>query len=193
MQRKIQYITPRLIDLATALLSFVLFVLSFKLNSLLDRTLLYAPGISLLFIPAGIKLLCIVLGRAPAIVGLFLASVYLSSDLWQDLAVISYYYFAAVSLFTYSLAVFLTFRIFKISSTLANLKFHHILFMSIAACALNGILHNLVFIAQGVTNYSELWSRSAAMSFGDFTGCIVVISVFNLSLQIIQRQSTTTI
>jgi hypothetical protein len=189
MQMRFSLVAPKLFDLAVAALSFFLFVASFKFNEFFDPYFLYAPGINLVFLPAGVKLLCIIVGRVPAVVGLFLASVYLSTGLWHDLNIVSYYYFAAVSLFTYSLAVFLTFRLYSISSTLANLKFFHIVIMSILACALNGVLHNLVFMALGITNHADLWVKSAVMGLGDLIGCIVVISSFNFVSQLFQRQS----
>jgi hypothetical protein len=183
MQIRLTAFTPKFFDVVIAALSFVLFVLSFEFNQLFDPYLLYAPGINLIFLPAGIKLLCIILGRIPAIIGLFMASIYLSTGLWQNLSVVSYYYFASISLLTYSLAVFVTFRVFHISSTLINLKFSHIVNMSVLACALNGVLHNLVFMAVGITNYGDLWQKSAAMGLGDLTGCIIVITSFNVLLK----------
>ena len=56
--------------LATAVTSGILFSLSFRLNQYFDAQFVYSAGISLLFLPAGVKLLAVLVGRLPAIVGL---------------------------------------------------------------------------------------------------------------------------
>jgi hypothetical protein len=61
-------------DLAVAATTFLVFVGSFHLNQRLDSYMIYTPGVSLIFIPAGVKLLSILIGRLPAIVGLYIAS-----------------------------------------------------------------------------------------------------------------------
>ena len=43
--------------------AFLRFVGSFHLNQALDSYMLYAPGVSLIFIPAGVKLLAILVGQ----------------------------------------------------------------------------------------------------------------------------------
>lgn len=173
-----------LTSIAIATVSFVLFVLSFELNKQFDSYLLYAPGVSLLFIPAGVKLLGILVGRIPAVLGLYFASVYLSAGLWSKLDVGSYYYFAAISLLTYSAAVYVVLKGFNVSETLLNLRYSHVVVMSLLACLMNGVLHNLVYMTQGVTDHEELWVKSAAMSLGDFMGCFVVVASFKLALQL---------
>jgi hypothetical protein len=174
------------INLSTALVAFLLFVLSYDLNSQFDQYLLFTQGISLLFIPAGIKLLAILVGRVPAIIGLYLASVYLSIGLWSSLDIFSYYYFATISLLSYSAAVFLVLKGFGISTTLINLKYSHIVFMSLLACLINGTLHNLAYLMQGVAEFTALFANSAAMSLGDFLGCFVVVACFHATLQFVR-------
>ena len=66
-----------LYNAAIAFAAFVLFTLSYKLNEYFDAFMLFASGVSLVFIPAGVKMLCLLVGGVPAIVGLFLASLYL--------------------------------------------------------------------------------------------------------------------
>jgi hypothetical protein len=52
-------------DILMAFSAAAAFWLSFRLNQLFDNFFVYAPGISLLFIPAGVKLLFVLIGRAP--------------------------------------------------------------------------------------------------------------------------------
>ena len=166
------------------MIAFLLFVLSYALNVQFDEYLVYAPGVSLLFIPAGVKLLAILVGRGPAVFGLFFASVYLSVGLWPELSYLSFYYFAFVSVATYSFAVYIVMKYGKLSSTLLDLRYRHIVAMALIACLLNGSLHNFVYMWQDVTTYQDLWSKSVAMSFGDFMGCFVVVGIFNAALNL---------
>jgi hypothetical protein len=41
------------------------------------------------------------------------------------------------------------------------------------------VSHNIVYIWQGVTATEELWTKSSAMAFGDFFGCLVVVGIFH--------------
>ena len=170
-------------DVLVAIGVFLLFVASYSLNEFFDPYTIYAPGVSLLFIPAGVKLLALLVARGPAIFGLFFASVYLSTGLWTELGYLSFYYFALVSVLTYSIAIYLVIKYFKVSKTLLNLRYLHIVLMALIACLLNGCFHNVVYMWQGVTSLEELWSKSLAMSLGDFMGCFVVVSIYNVILR----------
>lgn len=72
--------------IAIAVISGILFSLSFRLNQFFDAQFVYSAGISLLFLPAGVKLLAVLVGRLPAIVGIMVVSVYLGAGIWPDKA-----------------------------------------------------------------------------------------------------------
>jgi len=63
--------------------SFLLFIFSFSINEAFDNIARYATGISLVFIPAGFKLMCLLVGGEAALVGLLLSSVYVSMRVWD--------------------------------------------------------------------------------------------------------------
>ena len=165
--------------IATAVASGILFSLSFRLNQLFDDQFVYAAGISLLFLPAGVKLLAVLVGRLPAIIGLLVVGIYLGFGIWPDKPLSSVVYFAVVSLMTYPIAAFGLMRLLHIRHDLSNLRYHHIVLLSLAASVLNGVAHNWLYLTQGVTASEELWLKSAAMAFGDFMGCFVVVALFH--------------
>ncbi|BDU51843.1 hypothetical protein [Limnohabitans sp. INBF002] len=166
-------------DLAVVVASFLAFVGAFHLNQYLDRYMLYAPGVSLIFIPAGVKLLAILIGRLPAIVGLYIASVYVSTEIWHDLQTASLYLFAAVSVFSYAIAVYVVMILVGIFRNLNNLRYHHIVVLSFSASMFNSVVHNAAFLVVGVTAVDAQWATSTAMAFGDFLGCLAVVSFFH--------------
>ncbi len=160
--------------------SFLLFTGSFHVNQGLDGNMLYAPGVSLIFIPAGVKLLCILVGGIPAAIGLFLASLFSSYGLWNELPPVSTFLFAGISVSSYGLAVFLVMRKFQIRRDLSNLTYWHVIVLSCFACLTNGIAHNVVYLSQGVTARNEFFEKSAAMAFGDFLGCFTVVMLISI-------------
>jgi hypothetical protein len=182
----------RLLHLAIAAISGLLFSLSFRLNQYFDAQFVYSAGISLLFLPAGVKLLAVLVGRLPAIIGLLLVGIYLGMGIWPDKPMSTIVYFALVGLMTYPIAAFGLMRAFGIHQDLRNLRYAHILALSLAASVLNGIVHNLLYLTQGVTASDELWRKSAAMALGDFMGCFVVVALFHASMGLLRtlRRST---
>ena len=172
--------------IAIAVISGILFSLSFRLNQFFDAQFVYSAGISLLFLPAGVKLLAVLVGRLPAIVGIMVVSVYLGAGIWPDKAMTAVVYFAFVSLMTYPIAAFGVMHMFRIHKDLTNLRYHHIVWLSLAASVLNGVVHNLLYLTQDVTASEELWRKSAAMALGDFMGCFVVVALFHTTMGVLR-------
>ena len=177
-----------LTDLAMVGVAFLMFVGSFQLNQHLDSYMLYAPGVSLIFIPAGFKLLAILVGRLPALVGLFIASIYASTGLWTDMQTATLYFFAAASVFSYAIAAYGVMNLLGIHPDLYNLRYWHIVVLSLAASVLNGIVHNVAYLMEGVSAIEAQWSNSAAMALGDFLGCFIVVSLFHTATLLLSKK-----
>ncbi len=178
----------RLAHLAVALVSGLAFSLSFRLNQYFDDWFVYTPGISLLFIPAGVKLLAVLVGRWPAVIGILVVSVYLGAGIWPDLSMRSVFYFAFVSLMTYPISAYLVMRWLHIQTDLSNLRYSHIVVLLCAASVCNGVVHNWVYMAEGVSSFDVLWQQSAAMALGDFMGCFVVVALFHTTTTLIKAK-----
>jgi hypothetical protein len=180
-------LTIRISHFIVAVLAGLAFLGSFHINQYFDGYFVYAPGISLLFIPAGVKLLAFLVGRIPAVIGLLVASVYAGFDLWTDVHIPAIYYFAFVSVLSYPIATLIVMHLLFIHRNLDNLRYWHIAAMSMAASVFNGLVHNIVYIWQGVTSTEELWTKSSAMAFGDFFGCLVVVGVFHTLMLFVKK------
>jgi glucose-6-phosphate-specific signal transduction histidine kinase len=170
-------------DLFVALIAGLVFVGSFNVNQYFDGYFVYAPGISLLFIPAGVKLLAFLVGRIPAVIGLVLASIYTGFRLWTDVQTPAIYYFALVSVLSYPITASIVMHILGIERNLDNLRYWHIAALSMAGSVFNGVAHNIVYVWQGITATEEMWTKSSAMAFGDFFGCLVVVGIFHTFMQ----------
>jgi glucose-6-phosphate-specific signal transduction histidine kinase len=173
--------------LAICCASFFLFVFSFSINEAFDGFALYMTGISLVFIPAGFKLLCLLVGGEAAVVGLLLSSVYVSTRIWDHTAFTQMVYFAFASVGSYYVAVLLVKKFMHIDNTLSNLRYLHIIILSAAASILNGTVHNLVYVWQGKVKLEDFFAHAAAMVVGDFLGCFIVIMFFNACIDMAYR------
>jgi hypothetical protein len=173
--------------LAICCVSFLLFVVSFDINELFDSFALYMTGISLIFIPAGFKLLCLLVGGEAAAVGLLLSSVYVSMRIWDHTAAIQMIYFAFASVGSYYIAVRVVKKIMHIDSMLSNLRYLHILILSATASILNGVVHNIVYVWQDKVKLDDFFAHAAAMVLGDFLGCFIVVMFFNLCIDLAFR------
>lgn len=172
---------------AAAVIAFVLFTVSHKVSGFLHLTMHYSVGVSLIYIPAGVKLLCLLVGGVPASIGLIASSLFLNYLQWTDSYSLSMLSFGIVGVLSYGLAVYLVCRQFRIKPDLSNLNYLHIVTLSIAASVLNGVGQNFAYLAQGVAPEEALIARSAAMAFGDFLGCFVVVILFNLSTHAVKK------
>lgn len=178
MQQRFTTIDSLLMALGAA----VAFGLSFRVNQLFDDFFVYAPGMSLLFLPAGVKLLFVLIGRFPAICGIMTVSVYLGYGIWPEKSIWSVIYFAFISLMTYPVSAYWGMRWMGIHRDLQNLHYWHIVVLSLAASVTNGVVHNILYVAEDVTAPEEFWVKAAAMTFGDFMGCFVVVALFQLAV-----------
>ena len=156
------------------------FELAFKLTELLDGYFGYAQGISLLYLPAGVKLLFILIGRIPALVGLTLMASYVAVEEWAGYGLWAPISFAVVAQVNYYLAVYWMVRWLGINQFLTNMRYWHIVVLSLVVSLVNGIILNVVYLWEGVSVPTNFLSRSAAMTLGDFMGCFAVTSLFQL-------------
>jgi len=170
--------------LAVCCASFFLFVISFSINELFDSLTLYTTGISLVFIPAGFKLLCLLVGGEAAVLGLLLSSVYVSLRIWDNAAVLQLVYFALAGVGSYYVSVLLVKKYMRIDDMLSNLRYLHIIILSAVASIANGVIHNIVYVWQDKVKFEDFFEKSAAMVLGDFLGCFIVIMFFNICIDL---------
>jgi len=147
-------------DILMAFTAAVAFWLSFRLNQLFDDFFLYSSGMSLLFLPAGVKLL----------------------DIWPDKPVWIAIIFTIVGLSSYGVSAYAVMRMLGIHRDLINLRYWHIIVLSLAASVTNGIVHNFVYVYEDVTGPGDVWTNAHAMAIGDFMGCFVVLALFQLAV-----------
>jgi hypothetical protein len=166
------------------------FQMAFLLTGQLDVYFAYAQGISLLFLPAGVKLLFILVGRIPALVGLTVLAAYAAVGDWAAYPVWMPISFAIVAQLNYYWVVAWMVRLLAIGQHLEKMRYWHIVLMSLAVSVVNGIIHNVVYLIEEVSLPEDFLRRSAAMAFGDFMGCFVVVALFQLIATAIRNRKS---
>lgn len=139
----------------------------------------------LVFLPAGTKLICILLfgiwGSIGDAIALFFVTLHIRPNVSTTDALI---YAVAGSLITLLSIKFLL-HLFKVKTNLSNLKYWHIPSISLLTSVLHAVIFNIVFseLQSGKTYDDQYLVRSVAMAFGDFTGIalIILLLIFAIS------------
>lgn len=176
-------IPPFIQGLLIASAACVIYFLTYQVNEFFDSWALYAQGINLIFLPAGIKHLAILLGGIWGALGCFVALFVLANEFWsgQPLELIALYSF--ISTASTWAAIIFALRVLGITSDLKNLKFIHLPLIDLITTSVHGFITNAYFIVTGMK--SENFTQNAlAMMFGDFTGSFILLTLLWLTLYI---------
>ena len=162
----------------------VLFLGAIGLNELLFARFEFARGISWIYLPAGVRLLCTLLFAEAGALGILAAS-------W----LISFFYFfpddpirAFAGGIVAALAPYLTYRVLvagRIGSSLAGLGPWRLLGCALAFSVASPALHHLWFALQG--QREGLLEGFLVMASGDFFGTCIVLYTAKLVLSLRPR------
>ena len=169
------------------LVSALLWVLTFQLHAAWLPFLSHAPGIDLIFMPSGVRLLLLMIGGPWAASGVALGSAFLVDGQFgiSNLGVTAL--IALVSGFGPYAALRLTQRLFGISPSLGNLAAWHLPVISLAMGIGSSVIHNLLFALLGLESWSNLPDNLLAMAMGDFLGSFLLIVLAVGSLRLYRR------
>jgi hypothetical protein len=172
-------------------LSFIagsFFYFSYKINEELTSWAVYSQGISLIYLPAGIKHLSILLANGWGALGCFAALFLLASDFWYGIHPLIILCYSLVSTCATWLGVWLSLKIFGITNDLGNLKFIHLPQMDFITATIHAIIVNVFFIATSMKTSHDK-SNYLAMFLGDYIGSFIILSLFWLSLIFLSKTS----
>ncbi len=161
------------LQLSMIVVTILAFIALLAVNEILFARLEFAPGINWIYLPAGLRLLCVLLFGTAGAIGLLIASWlvcffyffqdnYLRSFMGGVLA-------AAAPYFVYRVAQ----RFYGLDINLINLSPQRLLVCVLAYALASPLLHHLWFASQGQTG--NLWSGFVVMAIGDLLGTLIVI------------------
>ena len=138
-------------------------------------------GVSWLFLPAGLRLLLVLLCGWPAAIGIMIGGWITGSWMLADHAWLVPV-FGAVNGLAPLLAAWLAFRHLGIRVSLANLTPLNLMGLSLLFAAINVLMQQGLYLLSGLTPVGALPNAMFAMFFGDVTGALVVLFLTSLFL-----------
>lgn len=164
--------------------AFLLYLVAFRINQTLDEYVLYAQGVALVFLPAGIKHISILIGRFWGALGCFLALAYVTPEFWTDIEFEEVLHYSAISTLATLIAIQVGMKIFSIQSDLGNLRLIHLPLLDLIATLTHSFATNAYFIYEGMKLTDSYIANAIGMAFGDFTGSIIMMMLLFIGLQI---------
>lgn len=150
----------------------VLFIATIILNELLFARLEFAPGINWIYLPAGVRLLCVLLFAEAGAAGLLVAS-------W----LVCFFHFfpndpvrSFVGGVLAALAPYLAYQVLLASGMRASLRGmdgKRLLGCAALFAFASPAMHHAWFALQGT--HDDLWRGFLAMAMGDFAGSLIVL------------------
>lgn len=156
-------------------LSAVAWVGVFLINERFLPIVSHAPGIDLVFIPSGVRLLAIMIGGIWAALGISLGSLLLTGPEFQTLHTGTILAIAACSGFCPYLALRASLQATGVDAGLRNLSPGRLPVISLGVAVGSSLLHNLLFGLLGLEQWSGFAHHTLAMAAGDFLGMLVAV------------------
>ena len=162
----------------------VAYYLTFKVNQALDPWFLYGQGITLLFLPAGIKHVSILLAGQWGALGSFIGLLFMVPNFWPHLGLGLAVPYAAISTLATWVGIAAGLHWLGVDRNLKNLKLIHLPLIDLLTTALHALVTNGFFVVSGLKKIDEWGVNTLAMMFGDFLGSLTMMLVLFLVLKI---------
>ena len=146
-------------------------------------------GITLFFVPAGIRTIAALVGRAWGMLGVSLAIAWVISDLWGGQSPAFYLMYGLIGGYSTFIGIAACQRWMGIHSNLDNLSFYHLPVLDLVATVLHVVLINLFVLQMGLIHHHELMHRLLAQTLGNFLGGMGVMLSLTLILYLRRRYS----
>ena len=162
----------------------ILFFVGFYANDALFSELEHHRGAHWIFLPAGLRLLSILLLGSAGALGIFLGSLLVALTMGQSTPIgmiVESLISAGAPLLIYSVALR-----YGLSVNLKNLNAKSLFLLAIVFAAASALMHSIWFATQGV---AESFAASfLAMFVGNLLGTIIVLYVIRVSLIFVDRR-----
>ena len=156
----------------------------FHLNMMLFNTLELHSGANWIFLPAGVRLLCTLLLGAAGAMGLVIASLIISVQIYGDMGVFTNMVSACIS----AGAPYLVYRLALMngmSATLGKLNAAKLAILSLVYAFMNALLQSGWYSLRSV--HGDIVSGFAALFTGDLIGTVIVLYAMKVILATIRR------
>ena len=135
----------------------------------------FVPGIDIIYPPAGLRTLLLIIGGGWAAVGLSVANLAMIPEELGLHGLASRILFSAYAGAVPYVAMLGTFGLLGIARGLTDLSPRHLPALCFGIALGSSVLHVAAFCVIGSVPWSGFMAAAAAMTLGDFTGCLIVI------------------
>lgn len=155
-----------------------LYLAVFELSTWLHFFQDYAAGISLVYLPAGIKLVAALVSGFWGVFGTVIALACVTPSFWPDQPLWFYVVYPALSGFSTLAVVAVMKRVLGIDDDIRNMRFVHIPIIDLCATLVHGAAVNGFFALKHLEVDQDFFTRAFAMSVGDFLGSLILLLSF---------------
>ena len=142
----------------------------------------YLPGVSLLFLPHGIRVLAVLIGRAYAIPGLFIGSLLVSIELFSDSSLKAFTAAVLSAVMPYLALVFVE-RLRGGRILTESLNLTSVMLFILASAALSAFTHTVLFMGFEDGLLSSVIDTVSSMAQGDIGGGLLLIALLWIVLK----------
>jgi hypothetical protein len=146
------------------------YLASFYLNAHVVRAQTVFSGVALFYLPAGVKLLAIMVGRYWGALGLWVANFLHTATGWDGLAWSEVFWMSVLWVGTTFTVVMMWAQYVGLRTDLKNLTFTSFLWLNLIAALVHGLVFNLYLVLIETRSMTEWVSSAKAMALGDFLG-----------------------
>jgi hypothetical protein len=172
--------------LAVAALCAFAYWLSFEVMARLPSSLEYAPGVALFFLPAGVKLVALLVARSWGVLGIGAAGVWTAAEVWQGREWLLLLGNVAVWVGIPYLVIRLMLRWMDIQADLSNLSYLRVMGICLAATAASSAASNAYAVWSHTQPLADWWGRALGMALGDFLGAGVLFALLIGGVNLVQ-------
>lgn len=156
--------------LVLATLCGLAYLLSFYVNAYVVQAEAVFTGVALFYLPAGVKLIAIMVARYWGAFGLWVANFWHTGTGWEGLLLSEVFWMSTLWVGTTLAVVLIWAQYIGLRSDLKNLTFRSFLWLNLIAALMHGLVFNLYMVLIENRNFEEWLSSAKAMALGDFLG-----------------------
>jgi hypothetical protein len=166
----------------------ILWVALFELNQSIFAWLKLSNHVHLIFLPAAVRLIAVLLFKQLGVISLFLGGLITGFSHLSTLQFSTVVILSAISAISPYIAVQLGKRYLDISDTLSNLQAKQLFIVCLVYAAINGLMHNFyLYISNPMHN---IGSHLITMVIGDLAGCLIIFYLASRLIRYIRNKQT---
>lgn len=177
------------IDLTLVVLSAAMWAVFWFINSWIFSALHFAPGISLVYFPAGVRLLIVLAFGVWGAIGIALSNPLLFLDEFGRQSITELVVNSLIAGFVPLVVTRACQKLLGIGEALENLRPAHLPLLALAVSVATPLAFNLMFIVYGLMPLHDLARNMSAMALGDFLGCMIALIFARVAIMVMRRRA----